>query len=176
MIDTMFFVQVLFRWLHVIGAVLLMGGTFYACCVLIPSLAKSGKAIDPELRDAMRRRWSIVVMIAIALLLVSGLVNFVLIVGAYKVRGAYHALFGVKFLLAALVFALSSILAGRSGAAEKLRQKEGQWLSINVMLMIAIVCVAGLMKNLDRKPKPDTAANDTRAVSVESAESSGAAQ
>jgi hypothetical protein len=35
------------------------------------------------------------------------------------------------------------------------------------MLMIAIVCIAGVMKNLDRTPKPDTATNETRVVSVE---------
>jgi len=167
------YLVVVFRWLHIIGAVLLMGGTFYACCVLVPSLASSGNSDNAELRGALRRRWSIVV---IALLLVSGLVNFVLTVRTYEVSGTYHALFGVKFLLAGIVFALASILAGRSGAAEKLRENETRWLSINVMLMIAIVCIAGVMKNLDHKPKSATATNETRAVSAENVRSNAAAR
>ena len=142
--------EVLLRWIHIFGAIMLVGGVILVRCAYLPAMAESAAT---EFAVAFRRRWSKLVMISSGLLLLSGLVNFVLVVKQYEVPSQYHMLFGIKFLLVFVVFFLSAALSGRSGLAEKLRQNERRWSTINLLLAVVVVCLAGLMKTTDRTPK-----------------------
>ena len=82
-------------------------------------LLSLGEEERKRFQDAIRRRWAMWVGISAALLIVSGLVNTVLIVKNYEVPGAYHGLLGVKVLLALAIIYITSMLAGRSEAAER---------------------------------------------------------
>src|SRR5690606_34932763 len=103
--------------------------------------------------EAIRRRWAMWVGISAGLLLLSGIVNTVLIVQEYQLEGAYHGALGAKVLLALGIIYIASLLAGRSEAAERFRQKTSLWLNINVVLTILLICVAGWMRLGDRTPK-----------------------
>jgi uncharacterized membrane protein len=92
-------------------------------------------------------------MAAIALLLVGGLINYGLILRQYRVPPYYHTLFGIKFLLALVVFAIASLLAGRTGTAERMRERIGFWLSVSLLLATSIVCIAGVLRFAERVPK-----------------------
>ena len=112
-----------------------------------------------EASAAIRSRWSKWVMASSGLLLVTGLVNFMLIVQRFDLDktafpgSKYHMFFGIKFLLALGVFMLSALLTGRSAAAEKMRRNERMWLNVNVLLAVAVVCLGGLLKSATRHPK-----------------------
>jgi len=142
------------RWIHIIGAITLVGGAIVMRFAYLPAMAEQS---SPEFASAFRRRMAKLVMMSSGLLLVSGLVNFVLLVKQYELPGPYHMMFGIKFLLVFAVFFLSAALTGRSKLAEKLRQKEGTWLTINLLLAVTVVCLAGLMKTTDRTPKTSQA-------------------
>lgn len=147
--------DLILRWLHILGAVVLVGGTIFQWVALAPGAV--GPASD--VATAIRARWSKLVMVSSGLLLISGLVNFVFIVQRFDIPkdgfpgSTYHPVFGVKFLLAFGVFFLSSVLSGRSGLAERMRQQERMWLTVNMVLAVLVVLLAGVLKLADRSPK-----------------------
>lgn len=58
----------------------------------------------------------------------------------------YHVLFGVKFLLSLVVFFIASALVGRSPALAAIRKNARVWLTVNLMLVVAVICIAGVMR------------------------------
>ncbi len=146
--------ELVLRWIHIIGAITLVGGAIVMRCAYLPAMAESAAA---DFASAFRRRWSKLVMISSGLLLISGFVSFFLLVKQYELPSQYHMLFGIKFLLVFAVFFLSAALSGRSKLAEKLRKKEKTWLTINLILALTVVCLAGLMKTTERTPKTSQA-------------------
>jgi putative copper export protein len=146
----MFAAELVLRWIHIIGAITLVGGAVVMRFAYVPAMAEKAA---PEFATAFRRRLSKLVMMSSGLLLISGLINFVLLDQQQELAKPYHMIFGIKFLLVFVVFFLSAALSGRSGLAEKLRQKESTWLTVNLIVALTIVCLAGYMKTIDRTPK-----------------------
>lgn len=159
-------VDLVLRWLHIVGAVTLVGGAICWRMTLVPTVAELPDELRGTFAANLRRRWSKLVMISSGTLLVSGLVNFMFVVTRFKVPPTYHMVFGIKFLLALAVFVLASLLAGRTSLAERLRQQERFWLSANMMLAIIVVCLGGMLKVSDRQAKP---AQSSRLTSVPTA-------
>ena len=153
--------ELILRWIHIVGAIMLVGGTIYLRCIYVPARLLVGELSEAHL-ELQRKLWSRMVMIASAQLLISGIVNVILTVQKFDFDksefpgNAYHPLLGVKFLLALVIFFLAAALAGRSGLAQKLRQKEKMWLTVNMVLAIVVVCIAGVMRLAPRSPKPAT--------------------
>ena len=141
------------RWAHILAAIAAVGGTIFARFVLLPSQT----VLAPEQREAlhreMRARWSKIVAASIGLLLISGLYNFVLIVRTESLPRWYHPLFGVKFLIALVIFMIASLLSGRTIAAEKLRSNARFWMSLNIALAVIVVCLSGLLRSAHKLPK-----------------------
>jgi uncharacterized membrane protein len=150
-------VRLVFRWLHILPAVILLGGVFFMRLAVLPAAAGWGEKERLDLQDALRRRWAKWVGISAGLLLLSGIVNTVLIVRQYQVPGLYHGLLLVKILLALAIIFIASTLAGRSAAAERFRQKEAFWLNLNLALSVLLICVAGVMRMTDRTEKSEAA-------------------
>lgn len=139
-----------FRWLHIVPATILVGGTIFLRCAYQPSEPSS------EQSEKVRRRWAKLVMLSVALLLVSGLYNTAWISMKYEFPGGYyHMLLGIKIVLALAVFFLVSVLSGRSELATKFRDKEKTWLNVTVFLAVAVVLVAGVMKMAKRDVKAE---------------------
>ena len=97
---------------------------------------------------------------AITLLLASGLANFLLFNdaaqawedGTWMKQTKYHALFGVKFLLALGVFYFASGLVGRGEGTAWIRANRGKWLSVTLLMAVAIVMLSGWMRGLHVGP------------------------
>ena len=141
---------ILFRWTHILAAVIAIGGTIFMRFVLLPS---AREALTEEQHAALRAklmgRWKLVVMICIAALLISGMFNFMTIsLTKAKSQAMYHPLFGIKFLAALGVFFIASALTGRSTAFESLRKKAGLWMLVAAVLGIAVILISGVLKNL----------------------------
>ena len=147
----MSFLQILLRFVHIVSAVTAGGAAIFAAIALLPALTTLPDAERLRLKEAIDRRWRIVVMSAITLLLVSGLAGFVLYQApAHKGQPLYHALFGVKFLAALIVFFLASALTGRSAALAAIRAKARLYAGIAATLVVVIVLISAVLRNIPR--------------------------
>lgn len=148
--NTELIVPVLFRWLHILAAIVAVGGTFFLRFVLLPSAQDALSAEQhAALRAGLIRRWKIVVMVCITALLVSGVYNFVFTaLPKGRVHPAYHPLFGVKFLAALGVFFIASALTGRAAAFAKMRQNSRYWLTASAFLALLVVLISGVLGKL----------------------------
>ena len=154
------------RWLHILSAIILVGGTLFMRLVTVPSFNAADEKLD-EARLAMRSRWSRLVGITSGLLIVSGIYNLVVIMRADSApEPTYHMMLTVKLLLALGIFFLAAILAGRTELAKRFQQQEVLWLNVIALLAILLVCIAGAMKNAPRKPK-DVVPEQANTVGIE---------
>lgn len=141
-------VQVIFRWMHIIPVIILLGSTIFLWIAVSPAVkGASGEA--PQWLTAMRRRWGMVPRICIVLILVSGLTNFM----KYRMPqedlpSVYQAFFGIKVLLALGVFFLAEALNGNGAAFAPLRQNLGRWVGVTAAMGIAIVLLSGVLRAL----------------------------
>jgi hypothetical protein len=155
-------VLLLLRWAHILGAVLTVGGLFFARFAFLPAVAEVDDATREKLHEAVRRRWLPWVIGGITLLLASGLTNFLLFNNAVKSQGwedgqwmrqtNYHAIFGVKFLLALGIFYFASGLVGRGSGTAWIRRDRARWLTVTLGLAVAVVMLSGWLRNLHTGP------------------------
>lgn len=148
-------VSLILRWFHVLGAATMIGGSVFIWVALLPSLIEIDETSRAKLHAAVRSRWSKVVMSAIGVLLLTGLVNFIIANRTYEFHGTpYHMLFGVKFLIAMVIFFIASLLTGRSGLSEKIRQNARLWLGLNLILVFIVVGLSGTLRATRERAKP----------------------
>ena len=141
------------RWMHIVPAIVAGGATAFARIALLPALATLPDAERLRLKETIDRRWRVVVMACIALLLVSGIANFVLYQApVHKGQSLYHVLFGVKFVAAMIVFFLASALSGRSAALAPIRASSRFYAGIAAMLVLAIVLISGVLRSIPHAP------------------------
>ena len=139
-------IQVISRVLHILSAIVLVGGVFYIRTVLSPA----GEAACYADRRSTWAKW---VGIAIFFLLLSGFYNFIMINRQAKEVGdglpsEYHMMFGIKVLLGILVMFIASILAGKTSLADRFRAKMGMWLNIAWLAAMAIVVIGAMLRSL----------------------------
>lgn len=154
------YVQLLSRWLHITAAVTAAGGAMFMKFALHPAVQTLPETVRGEVREAVRSRWAKIVMASITVLLITGLYNFVVILKTYELpKGTYHAIFGVKFLLAMAIFFLASVLVGRSEMAKKVRADAGKWLTALVAMILLLLLSSTTLRVLrDHAPKKGVAA------------------
>ncbi len=141
------------RWLHILAAITAVGGTIFARFVVVPVLEPIAPVERAALHAAMRARWSKIVAAAIGFLLLSGLYNIVLISVEYQLPRWYHPVFGVKFLLAFVIFTVASLLTGKTPAADNVRRHLRFWLNLNIVLAVVVVMLSGILRTAERIPK-----------------------
>lgn len=145
--DQINFLNVGIRWIHIFSAIAAGGGAMFMLMALRPAAAQLDEQNRTALLEHVRKGFVKVVMISILGLIVSGFYNY-LVVFRPKHEGQplYHALMGVKILLALIIFFLSSALTGRAKAFNKLRENAGMWLTINVVLIAIVVLLGAILK------------------------------
>ena len=169
----------LLRWMHIFGVVLLVGGLCFTRFALLPALADTEEDSREKLQERIRRKWLPWVIIGITLLLVSGLANFLLFNSTVKSQGwgdgewmkqtSYHAIFGVKFLLALVVFYFASGLVGRGSGTAWIRSDRARWLGVTLGLAVAIIILSGWLRNLHTGPNQSSGQELGVALGVDSA-------
>ncbi len=149
MMTTSAIAALVLRWMHIVPAVVAGGATIFAGIALLPALALLPEGERLRVREEIARRWRAVVMACITLLLASGIANFVLYQApVHKGQALYHALFGVKFLAAMVVFFLASALTGRSAALAGIRTKARFWVAVNATLVLLILLISGVLRGI----------------------------
>jgi uncharacterized membrane protein len=140
------------RLLHVLSAIILLGGIFYLGTIVAPALGTSGTA--DSWFAGRRATWAKWVGITSLLLIATGLFNFISNVKTYEIAVSYHMLVGLKILVALVVFFLAAVLAGRSGLAERLRANMKFWLTVCLVAGIITVLIGSVMRTYPRELKP----------------------
>jgi len=151
-------ILLLLRWPHILAAVVAMGALFFARFALVPTLEEFDEETRDRIHEGIRKRWLPWVMAAITLLIASGTYNFLAFNDRVKAEGwgdrqwmrttSYHALFGVKLLLAMGVFYLASALGGRGAGTAWARRDRRKWLTIALGLSVAVIILSGWMRQL----------------------------
>jgi len=173
MTDSLFPLLLILRYMHILGAIALMGGTIFMRFALRPvvvSLPPETKAI---VHEQVRSRWSKFVMLASALLLVSGFTNLAL-AGRYNFepilgmeKGGYHMIVGLKFLLAVPIFIIAAFMTGRTNTAKRVQANAELWMNVNLALALLMVLIGGYLKFVKREPKDQKTAVTAAVVQLD---------
>jgi uncharacterized membrane protein len=136
--------QIVMRFIHIVSAIVLVGGNAYIATVMLSSL----RLVEDSLRNSILKlaadRFTRIVWIGIAGLVVSGAYNWVLLAPMYKAMGPVgNALIGSKVLLALILFLL--VWANRVGLT-KLSVRA--YLILNLHLAAAVIVVAVVLRTL----------------------------
>ena len=168
----------LLRWAHILAAIVAMGGLVFARFALLPAVEELDEETRLRVHDRIRRSWLPWVIGAITVLLASGLANFLLFNARVKAEGwaegmwmrqtSYHALFGVKFLMAMVAFYFASALVGRGAGSQWVRDDRAKWLAVTLGLTTGVVLLSGWMRQLHTGPNLEGSG-----VRIESSEAGG---
>lgn len=140
-------ITILSRWIHIGTAIVLVGGTCFLRFVLTPAAAQLAEAEHAKLKELVLNRWKKFVHGGIALFILSGFYNFIVVqVPKHRGDGRYHALVGTKILLAFVIFFLASALVGRSKSFEGMRKNAKSVQLIIILLAAVIVGISGYAK------------------------------
>ncbi len=123
----------LMRWLHLSSVATLVGGLLYARFVIAPSESFLPAEAHLTLDERAAAHFRPIVFTAIACLVISGLFNLLTHPGHSTL---YHALFGLKILLALHVFAVA-ILIAQPGNKKRNRQMFGAAVSGLTVILIS---------------------------------------
>lgn len=152
--DGTYWAMLVSRVLHILGAVILLGGILYLRNVVLRTPSTAGDRSADEAFGGSRAKWAMWVGIATLLLLASGLFNYIMYMRLYdRFDGPYHMMFGIKFLLALVLFYIAAVLAGRTSMADRFRHGMRGWLSISIAIGIAILVIAAIMRTVPHVPK-----------------------
>lgn len=140
--------RLVMRWLHVIAAIVAVGGSTFLRFVLMPV---AGKVLSDEeherLRQPLMRRWKMFVHTSILVFLVSGFYNYLVVtLPQHSGQPVYHMMMGIKILLALAVFALAIGLTSRFGWSAALRAKPLRWLAVLLLCAYLVVLIAGALR------------------------------
>jgi hypothetical protein len=151
-----YWLQFLSRILHILGAIVLVGGLFYIRFIVSPVDTPPGTGPVDQLFGGRRAAWAKWVGIATALLLITGLFNYYMVTKQYeRMASSYHMVAGLKILTAFAVFTLAALLAGRTAIADALREKWGPWLNVCLGIAILTVILGSFLRSYPRTIKVD---------------------
>jgi uncharacterized membrane protein len=144
--------MLLARWLHILSAALAIGVPIFIRFVLMPARQRLDEPQRAILHEAIMARWRVFVYVMIVVFLATGFWTFLgvarwrspLFNGQDKFR--YHLLIGIKIVIALGMFFISSALAGRSAALAGMRRNAQLWISILILLGLAIVVISGVLR------------------------------
>ena len=138
------------RWIHLASAIVAVGGAVFMLFALLPA-AKSTLTdeVHERLREAVRARWAKFVHASIALLLITGAINFAILALPPKIKALpYHPVFGIKLLAAFAVFFIASALMSKGPGFAVIRAKRAKWLGILLGLGGIIVLLSGILNQV----------------------------
>lgn len=135
------------RFLHVLFAILLLGGAMFTRFALLPAATELPEDVHASFKERIAARWRKFVMLGIGILLITGFYNYLAVTNPqHDGDKLYGMLMGIKMLLAFIVFILASGLAGRSKTFAFLRQNAGTWLLVVILLGSIITGIASFLK------------------------------
>lgn len=144
-------IALIMRWVHIFTAIVVVGGVLFYLLIYLPAARKAlSEEERAKLWEPLMRRWKMFIHPPIILFLVSGFYTYLFVTRFdHEGQGIYHALFGMKFMLALGVFALGIIVTSTMSWSEKIRDKRWAW-SLLLLMSCAVVMIAGYMRVMPR--------------------------
>lgn len=134
------------QWIHLVAAVLAVGGTAFLRLVLLPSFVSLDQQARGRIMAGVARRFFPILWASIAALLASGLYNVVL---ALPVRAPiYHGILGLKILLALVVFGIALALTLPLPALGPIQRRRPLWLAVNLVLAALVILLSAALRRL----------------------------
>ena len=135
----------LVQWIHLIAAVMAVGGMAFVLFILMPSLRVLGDEPRAQLVKTVMGRFRWVSWGAILLLIASGLYN--IHQHAWQAPwGWYWELLTLKIFLAMVVFLISLVLTLPIPAFESFRAKRRTWLSIALSIALGVILISAYLR------------------------------
>lgn len=138
-----------FRWVHIVSACLLIGGTFFYAAVLASGPVAAGESVEDARAVFARRSLQMLARLLVVLLIATGVYNIILNHVAYeRSLPLSHLLIGPHALLAVVILgALEVGLSKRRAPAAR-----RGWLWTTVVLMFITVAIASSLKYVREHP------------------------
>ena len=138
---------VIAQWLHVMAAVVAVGGVAFVRFVLLPSIESLPDDQRQEMMGAVVDRFRKILWISIGLLLVTGLYH----VGIAATNGSLAAkpyLYGLiaKIVIALVVFKIGFMLTVPGDAFASVKANRKRWLMINFILGMVVILIAAYLR------------------------------
>jgi hypothetical protein len=133
------------HWLHLIGAIVAVGGAITLRLVVFPIAARMEPEQGEELHRAVRRRVTPLIHGSVAILLITGFINMARVFEG-GVPTPYTALFALKVLLAMVVFTLAILLTVSSPALDQFNARRGTWMLLNIALGLVVVLISAILR------------------------------
>lgn len=150
----MIWLDLVLRWLHILSACILVGGSFFMYFAWFPGLAQANETARQETLAKGRRGWAMWVGVASGLILISGFYNVAMASIRYDVGPVYNGIVALKILLGLALMFLASVLSGRSASAERYQARGKFWSGVAVLLSVALVLAGGAMRFQDKESRP----------------------
>ncbi|QDU57450.1 hypothetical protein [Aeoliella mucimassa] len=143
---------VVIRVLHITCAAAIFGGLVYIHQMVAP-LTEGADDPAEALYRGRRSAWAKVVMMATAFLILSGFLQYYYnMTGHEDLPPLYHALFGIKFLLAFFVFYVAAGTAGKSALASDMQKNITKWVKLGIAAVLVIFVLAAVMRTFPKVP------------------------
>lgn len=139
------------QWLHVIAAVLAVGGVFFMRFILCPALKKLPPDQEPakkQILHGVSRGFKIVIHSSIAVLLLTGLYRYIHTLDQTKGWKEYQMLFGIKFLFAMVLFVVAIMLTLPSQQPNYFQRNRDKWLWVNFVLGALIILLSATLRRM----------------------------
>ena len=131
--------NIVIRFLHIISAVALLGGAIAWRFAVVPAMAPLASDMQKKVGNAIAAAWRPVYFAAAAGLLLSGIFNYM---NKGNVPPAWHAVIGVKFLLALHVLAVGFLITMPDN------EKRSRQLTGIIISGVVIVILAAVLRSL----------------------------
>ena len=139
-------VTLIMRWIHISGAIILIGSPVFIRLFLLPALAGEEPANRDAIIERINKPWRMFLGIVILLQIISGVYWLLVVINMAAEPPVYQVLLTVKLLAALALFFLLSVLAGRATAFASFRQAAKKWYAGCVLCGMIIVMCAGAMR------------------------------
>lgn len=143
-------ISFLCRVLHIAATCTSLGGLFYARTVLWPAL----NVLEPAARECMLnaaiRRFALIKWTGVAVVAVTGVIQWTLVWPHILAPGLYLLYFGLKMIGAAGLFSITFLLALPDERLGPMREHRAFWSGLNILCGLTILIGAALMRTVAR--------------------------
>jgi uncharacterized membrane protein len=135
----MMVLDLVMRFLHILSAVTLVGGTLAWRLGMVPALAPLATDVKAKVGNAIAASWRPWMLSAMGGLLVSGIWQYM---SVKNPPSAWHAVIGVKFLLVLHIFAVGFLVTQQNN------EKRARQLTGIVISGVIVVALAAVLRYL----------------------------
>lgn len=138
--------QLIFHVLHIAATCTSFGGLFYSRMVLVPNLKYVPLDYREEYLDRMIRRFAWVKWIGVAVIAVTGILQWISVYPGVVNKSGYLAAFVLKMTGAFGLFSITFLLALPDERLKGMQKHRAFWAGANLFCALTILVGAGLMR------------------------------